>query len=35
MKLVPDSIGDSPISLDTPMRLILGTEEIIEVLREE
>ena len=30
---VPDSIGDSPISLDTPTRPILGTEEVIEVAR--
>ena len=32
---VPDSIGDSPISPDTPTRPILGTEEVIEVARGE
>ena len=30
---MPDSIGDSPISPDTPTRPILGTEEVIEVAR--
>ena len=32
---VPDSIGDSPTSPDTPTRPILGTEEVIEVARGE